>query len=359
MRVGKRWALAALLVVALVGTACSGGGGGGGGDDDPTEGVLPTGERLVSFNGAGGLKLSGTLALPQNTSGGAAAVLIVPAIGPTIDREGIQNPTQGDLLYKDLSGAFTAAGLVTLRYDRRGIGASKLDSGAKPTYDDMIEDARGALKFLGQRREVGSSPIAVVGHDAGGWMAMKLASSESRVKGAALISTPGRPLVDVMADGFKASHGQASADKFRSAVSTLLSTGKLPGPEGIAPEHQTVLGQGQDDLLKGLYSVNPLADAGGVKVPTMVVAGGKSTLVGPADADLVSKAIGPAGQALVTESGDTLREVKPDTGPIPFNPNDESTHLFGARPVQSIPRDAAALEKITTFLTTTLRAGKT
>jgi dienelactone hydrolase len=353
----RRWWLAALVGVSLVAAACSGGGGDGG-PDDPTEGVLPTGERLVSFSGAGGMKLAGTLALPQGARGGAPAVLIVPTIGPTTDREGIQSATQGDLLYKDLSNAFTAAGMVTLRYDRRGIGGSKLDSGQKPTYDQMIEDARGALRFLGQRGEVGSSPVAVVGHEIGGWMAMRLASTETRVKSVALVSTPGRPMVDVLADGFRATHGQASADRFRATVTDLVATGVLPGPEGIAPEHQGVLGQGQDEILKAIFSVDPLADASKVKVPTLVITGNKSTTVGQVDADRLAAAIGPPASVTITESTATLREFQPDTGPIAFDPNNEATHVFGARPVTDVPRDKAGVDRIVGFVGTALKGGR-
>lgn len=350
--------LAALVGVSLLAAACSGGGGDGG-PDDPTEGVLPSGERLISFSGAGGLKLAGTLALPENTGGGAPAVLIVPSIGPTIDREGIQTATQSDDLYKDLSDAFRAAGMVTLRYDRRGIGGSKLESGERPTYDEMVEDARGALRFLGRRGEVGNSAVALVGHDIGGWMAMRVAGSETRVKSVALVSTPGRPMVDVLAESFRASHGQASADRFRQTVEGLVATGSLPGPEAIAPEHQTVLGQGQDEILRAIFSVDPLAEARTVKAPTLVLVGGKSTTVSQVDADRLAGAIGPSASVTVAESAtETLMEFQPDTGPVAFDPNNEATHVFGARPVSEITRDKAAFDRIVGFVGTALRGGR-
>ncbi|HVL27447.1 MAG TPA: alpha/beta fold hydrolase [Acidimicrobiales bacterium] len=351
----SRWAVAVLVGVSLVVSACSGGGGSAG--DDPTEGDLIDGERLVSFSGAGGTKLAGTLGVPDNARN-APGVLIVPGVGPTTDRDGIQDATQGDQLYKDISAAFNAAGMVTLRYDRRGIGASKLESGTRPRYEDMVEDARGALNFLAQRREVGSAPVAVVGHDVGGWMALRLAATEEKVKGVVLVSTPARRLVDVHAASFGASHGPVSADRFRAAVDTLLSTGSVPGPTEVAPEHQSVLGQGQDELLRGVFTADPLADAGRVKVPVLVTAGTLGTGVLPPDADRMAQAIGPSAQVAIFDLGPTLRDLPPDPGSIRFDPNDESTHVFGARPVIGINRDVPAVEKVTSFLTGTLRAAK-
>lgn len=349
--------MAALVGVSLVASACSGGGGGSA-DDDPTEGDLIDGERLVSFSGANGLKLAGTLGVPPDASN-APGVLIIPSVGPTTDRDGIQDATGGDQVYKDISQAFNAAGMVTLRYDRRGIGASKLESGIDPVYEDMVEDARGALRFLAQRREVGSAPVAVVGHDIGGWMALRLAASDDKVKAVTLLSAPSRRLVDVHAESFRQTHGQTSADRFRSEVDILLSTGTLPGPQQIAAEHQSVLGQGQDQLLKGLFEADPLADASRVKVPVLVTAGALGTGVNPADAEQMARAIGPSAQLSVFGNlGQTLRDLPPDPGSIRFDPNDESTHVFGARPVIGIKRDTPAVEKVTAFLTTTLKAPK-
>ena len=354
----SRWLVAALLGVSLVASACSGGGGSA--DDDPTEGDLVDGERLVSFSGTGGLTLGGTLGVPDNLSGTAPAVVIVPTIAPTTDRDGFQNSVMPDLLYKDLADAFREAGLVTLRYDRRGIGASRLESGQKkPNYDQMVGDAAGAVRFLASRREVGKNPIAVVGHDIGGWSAMNVAATESRVKSLGLVSTPGRPLVDVYADGFHAVYGPASADRFRASVAELVRNGKLPGPDEISAQHQGVLGQGQDEWLKGMFAAAPLTDAGKVKVPTLVTVGAQSTTVTKVDADRIAQAIGPSAQVVTfSDNATTLRPPQPETSAIPFNPADDSTHTFGARPVVAVPRDAAAVGQITAFLQTSLKAAK-
>jgi len=347
---------AALFGVALGAAACSSSGGGG---EDPTEGALTNGERLVSFAGAGGLKLAGTLGVPEGVSGPAPGVLILSSLATNVDHNGFQTATDPDLLYQDLSKALNAAGMVTLRYDRRGVGASKLESGSKlPTYDQLVGDAKGALTYLARRHEVGSAGVAVLGHDVGGWMAMQVAASDSKVKAVTLLSTPGRPLVDVLADGFKATYGAASADKFRATVAGFLASGSLPGPDAIAAEHQNVLAQGYADVLKGEFSASPLADAGKVKVPTMIVYGTQATTVTKVDADNLAQAIGPSAQVVSYEGGTTLKVVVPDGKPPVFDPNDESTHVFGARPIVSVPRDTVALGKIATFLLTSLRGAK-
>ena len=356
--VGRKQFLAVLVAVSLAAAACSGGGGNS--DPDPTEGALVNGERLVTFRGTGGLTLGGTLGVPDNLKGTAPAVVIVPTIAPTTDRDGFQNETIPDLLYKDLSDAFRAAGMVTLRYDRRGIGASRIESGQKkPTYEQMVGDAAGAVQFLSGRKEVGKNAVAVIGHDIGGWAGMRVAATESRVKSLVLVSTPGRPLAEIYADGFKAVYGQVSADRFRASVAELVANGKLPAPDQIHAQHQGVLGQGQDEWLKGMFAASPLGDANKVKVPTLVTVGALSTTVTKADADMIAQAIGSSAQVVTfAEDATTMRPPQPDTAAIPFNPADESTHLFGARPVVAVPRDAAAMSQTVTFVQNSLKAAK-
>jgi uncharacterized protein len=348
MQGSRRWLVAALACVSLVAVACSGGGESGeGGADDPLAEAGNTGQVSVSIPSAGA-RLGGTLAVPTGKKGPVPGVVIVPALG-LADRNGIQNATMPDLVYQDLSKAFTDAGIATLRYDRRGVGSSKVE-GAGFGYDDLVADAQAAVKFLMQRKEVGRSPVAVVGHDVGGPMALRVAASEPRVKSVVLLSSPGRPMVDVLADGFTVTHGPASAERFRSTVAGLVATGTLPGPEAIAPEHQTVLGQGQDKLLTGLFTLDPVAEAAKVKVPVMVVVSTHSTTIGRVDGENLARAMGPTASLFVSEATPTLAQYVPDRPAVAFDPNNEATHVGGARIVDAPVRDQGTVAKVTSFV---------
>src|SRR5688500_9758350 len=73
----------------------------------------------VSFTGAGGLKLNGTVLLP---SGGRdqkfPAVLLLPGSGPT-DRNGNQPPVLVTDLLKQIADRLAAEGIASLRFDKR------------------------------------------------------------------------------------------------------------------------------------------------------------------------------------------------------------------------------------------------
>ena len=224
----RRRLLVVVVGLALTAAACSGGGGSSA--DDPVGGAnADVGiEKVLQFTGAGGkVHISGTLSLPANAKGPVPAVLIVPGPGLT-NRDGMTVGAPIDLLYKDLSRAFTAGGMATFRYDHRGSGASTLDAGTQPTWDDMVTDAQEALKYIGQRGEIDGTRLAVVGHDMGGPIALKLAATNPAVKSVELVAVPGRPLVDVWADQFKLLNGQESSDAFRAMVATLETTGSFP-----------------------------------------------------------------------------------------------------------------------------------
>jgi pimeloyl-ACP methyl ester carboxylesterase len=345
----------ALVVVALafVAGACSAGGG------DENAGLdaefRPTpGERDVQFLGAAKLKMGATLAVPAGAKGALPGVLIIPAPGAT-NRDGPLTARPADPLYKDLSATLTAAGMVTLRYDHRGIGDSQLESGQQLSWDDMVADAKEALSFLSQRQEVDGSRIAVVGHDMGGAIALSLAAGDNRVKSVSLISTPGRPLVDVMADGYNYTNGPASADAYRAMIDGLLATGSLPPRETIRPEFQSLLPPNQDAFFKGMFSVDPAALARAVKVPVLMATGERSITVTGIDTERLTQSLGGKSEAvLAVNSSATLQQVL-QAVIRPFDPLNMDNHGLGP-PVADAPRQQPALDKIAAFAATSVGA---
>jgi pimeloyl-ACP methyl ester carboxylesterase len=343
---GRRGLAAVVLVVALVGGACSGGGG----DDDIQDLRVGQGEQILQFEAADKVRMGGTLAMPDRAKGPVGAVLIVPSMARN-NRDGYIDIVPGDPIYQDLSKAITASGLAAFRYDRRGMGVSKLEPGKQVTFEDYVTDAHEALLFLSQRSGIDGSNLAIVGHDLGGIAAMRVAATDNKVKSVALVSAPGRPLVDVMAGDFEKTFGKESADAFRGVIATLLATGSLPERSTIRPEHQTVLPTGNDALLKEQFSLDPVAEAAKVKVPTLVMTGRQSTLVTPADGDRLKAAMLGA-QAFTVDSTATFQKI---TAALPqsFDPNDHRAH-GGGRPPDTADRDQAAVDKITAFLTSKL-----
>jgi len=271
--------------------------------------------------GAGGVRLSGTLTLPGVPAGQTTvpAVLILPGLG-AIDRnattgagaagEGdmlrstlnatITGNVQGpiDPLYQNLSQALADAGIASFRYDKRGTGAAKKPD-LKLSFDDEVADARAALEFLGARQEVGSSPLGVVGHDTGGVVAMRLAAPNPLVRATALISTPSRPIGDVLAEDLVRFGGGSLVDQVRTSVSALQSTGKAPAPDTLPAGLRELFPPSQEAYLQSLFLLDPVAEARAVKVDALVVRGGADQTVTAADSQRLHDALAKAADVMV------------------------------------------------------------
>lgn len=119
---------------------------------------------------ADGLALRGTLTLP-NAPGPHPAVLFLPGSG-RVDREsnaGALRMAMGT----PLAHALARHGIATLRYDRRGVGASPGTWRTTGFYDNRA-DALAALGTLRAHPEIRAGAVGVTGHSEGAVHAMWL-----------------------------------------------------------------------------------------------------------------------------------------------------------------------------------------
>lgn len=100
-------------------------------------------------------------------------------------------------LLRALAAALGGAGVVSLRCDDRGTGASTGDYG-RATLDTFVADAGAIVAAL--RREPGVDParVVIVGHSEGAVVALRIAAADRRLAGAALLAGPGRPVDTVL-----------------------------------------------------------------------------------------------------------------------------------------------------------------
>lgn len=273
-------------------------------------------DRKADFAGAGGLKIGATLTVPAGAAArGAPGVLIIPGGGAQSRDGGIQfNTGMDDPLYQDVSEALALAGIVSLRYDRRGVGRSQLGPGAPYTWDDLVGDARAGLDFLARRKETESRPLTVLGYDQGGFVAMDLAAGDPRVKGVVLISTPGRPLAEVIANDFARGipdrdKAETVASAMRDAAAEVVSTGKVPRPDSLPEELRTIFSQ-DPRYLRGLFGFDPVAAAARVRQPALVVRGGNDASILPIDTDRL-QAARPDATVFVSPLGDNTLALPP------------------------------------------------
>jgi len=117
-----------------------------------------------------GLSLVGTLTLPDG-DGPHPAVVLLHGSG-RLDRDGNTKRLRAEL-GPSLAGALAKRGIASLRYDRRGVGATAGDWRATGFVDNR-SDGAAALRALAARPDIRTGAIGVIGHSEGAVHAMAL-----------------------------------------------------------------------------------------------------------------------------------------------------------------------------------------
>jgi fermentation-respiration switch protein FrsA (DUF1100 family) len=146
---------------------------------------LPYRSEEVAYQNAAGVRLAGTLTLPEG-GGPFPAVVLISGSGPQ-DRD---SELFGHRPFLVLADFLTRRGIAALRSDDRGVG----ESGgvfAEATTADFADDARAAVQYLRARPDIRRDAVGVVGMSEGGLVAPIVAGTPGTVDFAVLLGAPG------------------------------------------------------------------------------------------------------------------------------------------------------------------------
>ena len=150
-------------------------------------------EKNISFQ-SGKINLDGTLTLPKNVKK-PSVVLLLPGSGPT-DRD--ENVSKG--LHKFISNNMKIIsvhlannGFASYRYDKRGVGKTQ-ELALQVGFNDIVNDARSAIKFLSNLQAIDVNNIFILGHSEGGIVGTILSAENKNIKGFIGIASPITPL---------------------------------------------------------------------------------------------------------------------------------------------------------------------
>ncbi len=149
-------------------------------------------ESVTYDNAAGGVKLAGTLTMP-NGNGPFPALLLITGSGAQ-DRDETIFSHKPFLVIAD---HLTRRGIAVLRVDDRGVGGST-DKGPDETLDDHVGDVLAGVAFLKGRREIDAARIGLAGHSEGGIIAPLAAVRSPDVAFIVLMAGTGLPGVDIL-----------------------------------------------------------------------------------------------------------------------------------------------------------------
>lgn len=134
--------------------------------------------REIRF-GSNGVTLAGELVLPPSIEPFPALLLIGGTLSDTRDGDPADSltgkaPKHGML--RVIAEHLAEVGIATLRWDKRGVGAST--GGERSYYNNVwtdVDDAEQALYALRDQPEIDATRLAVLGESAGGYIACFLA----------------------------------------------------------------------------------------------------------------------------------------------------------------------------------------
>lgn len=167
----------------------------------------------------------GTMCVPAGRGPFPGAVL-VHGSGPNNRKEELF----GHEIFTVIADHLCKKGMAVLRYDKRGVGASKGSFRTATTYD-FADDAQAALNYMSKLPQIDGKRVGIIGHSEGGLIAPIVASRDKQTAFIVLMGGPGiaidQLMVEQVRDGEKLEGKGAQADqaaaKYRKVYDLMLA----------------------------------------------------------------------------------------------------------------------------------------
>ena len=251
--------------------------------------------------------LHGTLSLPDG-QGKVPVVLLHAGSGPT-DRNGnsAMLPGQNNAL-RMLADALARNGIATLRYDKRGIGASASAARreADLRLDDYIDDATAWLRQL--RADPRFTNVLMAGHSEGALIAM-VACQKAQLDGCVLIAGAGKALDDILRVQLKP---RLPPDLYAQNERILLALKRGEQVSDVPPALLALYRPSVQPYLIASMKVDPRAAVGALRMPLLILQGVTDLQVSVADAQALSAAAPAARLVIVPGMNHVLKMVSGD-----------------------------------------------
>lgn len=227
--------------------------------------------------------LAGTLTRPQELTGRVPIALIVAGSGPT--------PREGPFgLYREIAASLAREGIASVRYDKRGIGQSKLMVGGEQelVFEHFIADAELAAKSLAARDDV--SNVYIIGHSEGALIAT-LVAHRMKLGGIALLAAAGRKLDNVLREQLTEQPLPPEQEHLRKQALKFLDRLSAGKPIANVPQEQYGLFRPSvQPFMLSLFAIDPAAELAKLKLPVLLVRGRSDIQVSADDLDRLAKA---------------------------------------------------------------------
>lgn len=135
-----------------------------------------------------GIKLVGTLTIPEKCIHPTSAIILLSGSGPQNRDEELF----GHKPFAILADSLARNGYIVFRYDDRGVGKSS-GNFSTASMEDLITDARSVLSLVQNQPEVAPHKIILLGHSEGGYIAARIAKEHPEVAAVISLASPTVP----------------------------------------------------------------------------------------------------------------------------------------------------------------------
>jgi uncharacterized protein len=231
-------------------------------------------EHPIELHTANGT-LHGSLLLPEEGVP-VPVVLFVAGSGPT-DRNGNGLGGLHTDCYRQLAAELAATGIASVRYDKRGVAASRAAASRESDlrFEHYADDAASWSELL--KADARFSSVFILGHSEGAHLGI-LAAQRSRIAGFISVAGAGEPAADVLRQQLRP---QLPPDLWASAEKILasLTTGELP-EDPVPPELAALFRPSVQPYLISWFRHDPAAGLAKLAAPVLIVQGTTDLQVG-------------------------------------------------------------------------------
>jgi len=262
-------------------------------------------QRPITLNTTTGA-LYGTLLLPKSKAP-VPVVLIIAGSGPT-DRDG-NNPDGGrNDSMKRLALILAKNNIASVRYDKRGVAASKpaTPDERNLSIESYVADAEAWGQKLKADPRLGQ--LILLGHSEGALVA-SLAAEKAGAAAVISVAGTGRPVDVVLREQL---HDRLPPPMLQRANQLIdeIKAGKTDND--VPAELEVVFRPSVQPYLISLFRQDPAAAFGNLRVPALIIQGKHDIQVGVGDAQLLKEAKPDADLALIDGMNHVLRIVPMD-----------------------------------------------
>lgn len=266
-------------------------------------------ESDISVSTSAG-SLYGTLTMPGG-SGPFPVVLIIAGSGPT-DRDGNNPglPGKNDT-YKLLAAALASKSIATVRYDKRGVGASAaaMPAGGESAlrFDTYADDAAAWLQILHTDRRF--SRAIVAGHSEGSLLGM-LAVQHAPAAAYVSLEGPGRPAPAVLREQLKPKLPPPLYAQADAVIGSLQAAKTVP-IDNSSPL-AALFRESVQPYLISWFKYDPSVEIGKLQIPATIVQGTADVQVFLEDAQALQKG-DPRAKLVIVQGMNHVLKHAPDT----------------------------------------------